>query len=118
MLRILVLEDDEAQQRLMRDVLEDEGNEVCVFSSVEPCLAHDAEHGHDLLITDLLVTGGLVPLVELHSLSPAVLVVSGHAERLALHKEAHIETLLKPYDIEDLMEMVRRLTAKTVPQSL
>lgn len=89
---VLVLEDDELQQRLLCDVLEDEGHEVCLASSIDACLAHCSEHEHDLLVTDLLVQGDFAPLARLRRMSPAVLVLSGHPELSRLAREAQVET--------------------------
>lgn len=115
MSRILVLEDDEPQQRLVHGLLVDEGHEVCIVSSLDACLLHRADHDHDLIITDLLVPEGLVPLSELADGESPVLIVSAHPEGVAIAEDARVEILSKPYDIEEFVQAVTRLTAARPP---
>lgn len=77
-----------------------------------------AEHGHDLLITDLLVGASLVPLAELGSVCPAILVVSAHPDRQSLAETVGVEAISKPYDVEELVHVVKRLVSQPLPEGL
>jgi|GEM_PF-4974047 len=109
MCRILVIEDDRIQQRLMSDVLSEEGHAVVVVGSLAAGLA-ELEQQIDLVVTDLHMQGGLLALEELvGASSAAVLVVSGHPDREAICAEAGVPSLGKPYDIDEVLRTVDAL---------
>ena len=55
--RILVVDDDAAQMRAVRDTLRDHGYETVGFTAGDEALAALRETGFDLLLTDLMMPG-------------------------------------------------------------
>jgi DNA-binding NtrC family response regulator len=108
--RALVVDDDESLRRVMARQLADAGHDVVAAASAEEALAHLAEGGADLLVTDQRMPGmdGLRLLAEAKRLDPdlAVVVVTAHGnvgsavEAMRLGATDYLE---KPFPREALL---------------
>jgi len=113
---ILVVEDDEAIRRFFRSVLEKAGYGVREAADGREARRLFAEHGADLLITDLTMPGeeGLESIRAMRLGNPAlkILAVSGAfgGQFLAVARKLGAnETLQKPVQPNALLETVGRL---------
>ncbi len=120
MAHIAVINDDTAFLQLMLDLLSDVGYDVTLHK--EGAGAHEqVRHEHpDLIILDIRMerpdSGWLV--LEMLRLDPStseipVIVCSADSHQLRTKREMlrdqHCETLEKPFDLDALLEIVRRL---------
>lgn len=114
---ILVLEDDQALQNLLCEVLQDEGYQV-VAADTLPALLSVAPQQADLLITDLLIDFqpvGLKAIQDVRRVTraglPALICTAAQKQTDGLQPEiaqlqAHL--LHKPFTIDDLVNSVSR----------
>lgn len=114
---ILVVEDDAAVRRLVRNLLRSLGYSVFDVGTAADGHSVLAQHGADLLITDLILSdiGGVRLASELQAASPGlkVLFTSGHSES-ALEASGvvlapDVPFIRKPFSKADLAKNVRRL---------
>lgn len=116
---VLVIDDDQAIQLLVRDVLRDAGYDVLTSGTAEDAL-HALEDTHpDLVVLDLSLPHGeeaLIQRVVRASQDARLLVLSGSVELRERARElgAHAN-LGKPFDLDEFVTMVDRLTASTRP---
>lgn len=118
--RILVVEDNEANQLLVSSLLRREGFEVVLAENVDAALAHIAEADFDLVLTDIRLPGrdGLSMAAELRS-KPAtarlpIVALTAHAMQgdearaLAAGCTGYIA---KPIDTRRLVGQIRAFMA-------
>ena len=109
-LQVLVVEDNERNMRLFRDVLEAAGHRTLAATTGERAVELAGEHAPDLVLMDIQLPGigGVEALGRLRAdeRTRAVPV-------LALTAQAMEGDLSKPVDIADLVETVRRYGRST-----
>ena len=119
--RILVIDDDEALLDLYQAILEDAGYEVSLSPTVFAD-ASDVERLHpDLLLLDVKVSqaeDGLTQLEQLRSYPPTrslpvILCTAASArqtrERVEALRRQGVPVIYKPFELEKLFQMIRRL---------
>jgi DNA-binding NtrC family response regulator len=115
---ILLLEDDEVLQDLLREVLQDEGYTIVAAKSLDELLHVTPQHV-DLLITDLLVdfqTVGLNAIEQVRQVTrpelPALICTAAQKQIASLQPEIerlHARILEKPFTIDDLVSSVNHM---------
>lgn len=116
-MRILIVDDEASIRRLCERVLSAAGHEVRTCGSGEEALPLLGE-GWDLLVSDVTMPG-LVDGNELARLARqaevgAVALMTGHPSvnsAVAALKDGACDYLLKPFDVDTLLELVRRRAA-------
>ena len=110
---ILVVDDEERQREIYRDILEGEGYEAATAPSGEAALGLLAGRRFDLVITDLNLTGmsGVQLLSEILSADPtvAVVLITGYPSiqsAIEATKRGVYQYLEKPVDRDRLLEVV------------
>lgn len=117
--RLLVVEDDADQRRMLRMALTAAGHSVTTSPDGESALACARSHPMDLVILDIMLAGetdGLGVLARLKA-NPAtaavpVMIVSAYLDEQRIHElllsgaELYMS---KPYELTVLMQMVERL---------
>ena len=117
MRRILVVDDEPSLRQVLTEVLADEGYAVQDAPDGRVALEMLALAPPDLLITDVMMprSDGWVLLASVREHTPAlpVIVMSAVDRRKATRRDvsstAHIVFLRKPFDIETLLAIVKRL---------
>ena len=120
-----LLEDDLAIQEMLRLVFESEGYEVAIYASAEECLADlsvdDLQLGvfsPDLLVVDLRLATSVLgtDVIELMRVNPRLapipvilMTASPFFDRQELDR-LHVTLLTKPFDIDEVMRLVKELT--------
>ena len=121
MRRILVIDDDVTHAELMRVVLEDAAFEVSVASSP----AELPSGRFDCVITDLVTVGmydvndardWVLSLRDRYAEVP-IIVTTAHPEARADEELIGARIVVKPFDIEELTQTVRRVTCGRGPTS-
>ncbi len=110
---ILVVDDEERQREIYREILQDEGYQADTAPSGEVALRLLDQRRFDLVLTDLNLTGmtGIQLLTEIVTADPtvAVVVITGYPSiRSAIEatKRGVYQYLEKPVDRERLVEVV------------
>jgi DNA-binding NtrC family response regulator len=110
---ILVVDDEERQREIYRDILEDEGYPTETAPSGEVALYLLAQKRFDLVITDLNLTGmnGVQLLGEILGADPtvAVILITGYPSiqsAIEATKKGVYQYLEKPVDRDKLLEVV------------
>jgi len=110
---ILVVDDEERQREIYRDILVDEGYEAETAPSGEAALRLLAQNRFDLVITDLNLTGmtGLQLLSEIVAGDPtvAVILITGYPSiqsAVEATRRGVYQYLEKPVDRDKLLEVV------------
>lgn len=119
---VLIVDDSVEYLSFVQVLLEAEGYRASCVSSCAAMIAHIGRETPDLVISDVripgeapfAVLGALAALERTHRIpilicSGAVQDIDEHAVRLA---SAGVDVLLKPFDIEELLGLVRRLCAR------
>ncbi|MEX2610331.1 MAG: sigma-54 dependent transcriptional regulator [Gemmatimonadota bacterium] len=116
MLRILLVEDDEAVRRSLADALTDEGAEVHAVASAEEALGRVAELAPDVVVSDIRMPGmdGLELLRTLRERCPAVdvVLVTAYDDMgtvVSAMREGAFEFLVKPLRAAELRAVLARL---------
>jgi len=111
---ILVVDDEERQREIYRDILEGEGYAAETVPSGEAALPLLAEERFDLVLTDLNLTGmtGLQLLSAITSADPtvAVILITGYPSiqsAIEATKRGVYQYLEKPVDRDRLLDVVR-----------
>lgn len=119
MARIIVIDDEESIQILLRKILERAGHSIEVASNGKIGLEIQQKNPADIIITDLFMPEkeGLETIMELHRDFPGVKIVAmsggdrkgnmdflGMTEKLGAHR-----TLKKPFSMNDVVEVVESL---------
>jgi CheY-like chemotaxis protein len=116
MARILLIEDNQAQREILRQILEKMGHSVIEASDGDDGLSRFARGGADLVLTDLIMPGkeGLETIQEFRRTYPTVKIIamSGGA-RVGAHdylKVAQqfgaIRILAKPFSSSELADAI------------
>jgi two-component system NtrC family response regulator len=112
---VLVVDDEEAQRKVLAGFLRKRGFEVVASSGVDEALGHAASRTIDLAITDLKMPGkgGLELLEGLHGINPEipVIVVTAFgtvASAVEAMKRGAADYLTKPVDLDELEVLVAR----------
>src|SRR5688572_6892407 len=116
---VLVIDDDVATVRMMRLVLEAEGFAVETAASRAAALEHLHTLKPDVVIMDYLM-GGLTPEAFIESarasgLMAPILLCTGMQNRNV--QLAVDDILVKPFDIDELVERVRALPTRSSPNA-
>ncbi len=110
---ILVVDDEERQREIYRDILQDEGYEAVTASSGESALRLLDQKRFDLVLTDMNMTGmtGIELLTEILRADPtvAVVLITGYpsiGSAIDATKRGVYQYLEKPVDRARLLEVV------------
>ncbi len=124
-LKILVVDDDKRIGQLFQDVLQDTGNDVEFASSGEECMSMVKDKTFDLIFLDMVMPGmnGLETLKALKSVNEQVKVVvmTGFSVLGMLEsaeKSGALSSLIKPFSIARIQEVVDEIYAKDVMRSI
>ncbi len=111
---ILVVDDEERQREIYRDILQDEGYEAVTTSSGETALRLLAQKRFDLVLTDLNLTGmtGIELLTEILRADPtiAIILITGYPSiesAIEATRRGVYQYLEKPVDRAKLLDTVR-----------
>jgi two-component system, NtrC family, sensor kinase len=116
--RVLVVDDEESILALLRDVLAADGHRVDTARNGEEALTHLAEHGYDLLITDIKMPGmggqALYQRVKQmdSELAKNTVFITGDtvsAETRNFLQRVQNVCLAKPFKIREVRETLNRL---------
>lgn len=123
MARIIVIDDQEAVRRAVRRSLGTVGHDVLEASDGEVGMQLLADHGADLVITDIFMPGqdGIVTVRRIRREFPTVKVIvmsGGDATgRMDLRQDALMlgaaKSLAKPFELADLLAAVREVLEGT-----
>ena len=127
--RILVVNDTQEILDLFRDILTDEGYEVSLCSYAFKDLAEVKRVMPDLVILDFLIGGEdhgwqmlQKPKMDRATRKLPVIICTAAINRvreLEGHlKEKGVGVVLKPFDIEDLLQAVNRAWTELVPEAV
>jgi two-component system NtrC family response regulator len=112
---ILVVDDEEAQRKVLAGFLRKKGFEVLAAGAVDEALERASEHTVDLVLTDLRMPGGggLELLRGLRALNPEipVIVMTAYgtvASAVEAMKDGAADYLSKPVDLDELELVVMR----------
>ena len=124
MTRILLIDDDNAVRRLLREMLQTGGHEVVDASNGEKALKLLHDHPCELVVTDIFMPDmdGLATLMELRKTRPEirVIAISGGSPRVgtdmlvAAKRLGAVRTLAKPILRADLLKAVEEAMAADV----
>ncbi len=110
---ILVVDDEERQREIYRDILQDEGYDAETAPSGEAALRLLAQRRFDLVVTDLNLTGmtGVQLLTEILTADPtlAVILITGYPSvqsAIEATKRGVYQYLEKPVDRDKLLDVV------------
>jgi DNA-binding NtrC family response regulator len=110
---VLVVDDEQRQREIYRDILQDEGYQTVTASSGEAALQLVAQKRFDLVLTDLNLTGmtGIQLLTEILRADPtvAVVLITGYPSiesAIDATKRGVYQYLEKPVDRSRLLEVV------------
>jgi DNA-binding NtrC family response regulator len=113
--RILLIEDDQGITDTLRRVLADEGHDVAVERRGDEGLARAGRDPFNLVITDLRLPGlsGLELVRQLHAAQPRLPIILTTAfgtteTAIEATKFGAYDYLLKPFDLPQLIELVRK----------
>ncbi len=113
---ILLVEDDPAIVRTLRQVLADEGYQVTVEPNAVSGVERAKRNGFDAVITDLKLPGGMTGLDlvrELHACQPRlpVLMMTAYGttdSAIEATQSGAYDYLLKPFDMPELLSLVEQ----------
>ncbi len=123
MARIIVIDDQAAVRGAVRRALETAGHEVLEAGDGDVGLRLLAEHGADLVITDIFMPGqdGIVTVQRIRREFPAVKIIAmsggDSTGRMDLRQDAVMlgaaKSLAKPFELAELLAAVRAVLAGT-----
>jgi len=120
MKHVLIVEDEIKMSRLLQMVLEDADLSVSTLESAEEALSQDALADCDVLITDLRLGGmsGLDLLKKVKAETPdlPVILMTAYATvetAVEAMKEGAFDYIVKPFDMDDMVELVRKAISHT-----
>ena len=119
--RVLVVDDDDAIRNILESLLEEDGFTVTKAAREDVALRLAADIPPDVVVLDMLLPGigGKALARTIKTLSPAVAILAMSASPNALPSPADGDVnavLTKPFDIDDLLTIVRRLCPPDRPQ--
>ncbi len=113
--KILVMDDDPTIADLLREALADEGYET--YMTTQSLRFYDAVHEYkpDLILLDLMMQyldgRDELKLLEMADFKIPVIVVTAYLdagkEEEAFRKAGVVQIVYKPFDLDDLVELVR-----------
>jgi CheY-like chemotaxis protein len=116
--RVMLLDDDPSMQRLVARVLESEGFKVDVFLTGREALQAVETTEYDVLLLDLMMPheGGMTVIRHLRKQRPAMLkravLFTGSPDSLVEAISGEVEAVVqKPFKVQDLIDVVRRVSA-------
>ena len=116
---VLVVDDEDIVQSLVRDALEDEGHIVRTCSSGEEALEILHNEPVELLITDIRMPGmdGTQLVEKARDLNPAIGVVfmTGYASLTSAKdaiKQGALDYIMKPFELSEIRQAVNNAIAK------
>jgi CheY-like chemotaxis protein len=124
---VLVIDDDQATRQLYRDLLNDAGYRVTLLRQPPADPTEALAHAPDLILIDLIFAGEEAGLSFIRSIKhdPQTghlpVLVSTAASRLVAETEQEISALscqviLKPFDLDQLLEAIERCIAEAGPR--
>ncbi|MBD3278515.1 MAG: response regulator, partial [Candidatus Aegiribacteria sp.] len=119
--RILLVEDKRAMRNMLRTALLEDGWDVTAVSCGEDALKEIEKGGFDLILSDVCLpgdTGGMEVLRRsrrMNHWTPVLLMTAFGTIDLAVEamKEGARDFLTKPFDLDELLEMVRRYASSS-----
>ena len=119
--RILLVEDKRAMRNMLKTALSEDGWDVRAVSCGEEALKEIERGGLDLILSDVCLpgeTGGMDVLRmsrRLNHWTPVLLMTAFGTIDLAVEamKEGARDFLTKPFDLDELLEMVRRYASSS-----
>ena len=118
--RVLLVEDDRAIATVITEALRDEGFDVTACSSVSKRDALLADHGFDVMLTDVMLEDGdgLASISNVHEAAPnmPVIVLSAQntLDTAVRASDSHaFEYFPKPFDLDELTHAVRQATKRS-----
>lgn len=111
---ILLAEDDWAQSDVLIEVLASEGYRVIAAANSSEVLS-ELKKNPDLVLLDVrgVSSPEVVAAIEGGSHKPALMVVSADVHVAEFAREVNADAFLrKPYELEELLESVKRLLVK------
>lgn len=117
---VLVVDDESATRWTVGEILEEEGFSVATAGDGEEALARIAEHQPDVVLLDLQMPGmdGWQVHAWLKRLAlniPVVFMSAGMRAQVAARTQQAAGYLAKPFDLDDLLAIVRRSATPAVP---
>jgi two-component system response regulator HydG len=116
-----MIDDDDALRELVRAALSKVGVSVDVFPGSQQFLDRAVFSNYDLILCDLMLPGlsGIDLLLEVREKDPSVpfVIVSGQAavtDAIDAMKAGAADFLIKPFRVQALVDLVRRLTQTNV----
>jgi two-component system response regulator HydG len=118
--RVLVVDDDQGIRYTLREILESSGLEVAEAADGEAALARFAAAPADLVITDLRMPKldgmGLLARLRGGTPVPRVVMITAHGserQAVAAMKAGAFDYFRKPFEMEELLAVVRRAVEST-----
>jgi nitrogen regulation protein NR(I) len=118
--KILLIEDDAAISSALRQVLADDGLEVAFDERGDTGLSRAQAGAFDVVITDLKLPGlsGLELVRQLHHAKPRlpIILITAHGTTetaIEATKFGAYDYLLKPFEMTELLELVRKAVASS-----
>lgn len=119
MARILIVDDEAPQRRIIARILGSEGHEVAEAATVEEALAAFTGHAPEVVLTDLRMPGqgGLDLLERVANLAdaPEIILVTAHASvdtAVRAMRLGAYDYLTKPLERDELLLLVERASEK------
>ena len=117
---ILLIEDDASTASSLRKVLCAEGYEVTIATRGDSGLAQAQQQSYDVVVTDLRMPGlgGLELVAQLHAAKPKqpIILMTAHGTTetaIEATKVGACDYLLKPFEADELMDMVAAAVASS-----
>ena len=121
-LRVLVLEDDPDLLESIRELLEDDGHVVTRATSLAEATSSLGQSVHDVALLDHGLPEGdsqtILDGLVLRQDSPSIILCSATPALVSLAQRYQVYFLAKPFDIDALMQLVRRAACEPRRPSL